>query len=65
MTEKRRCRVGENYGNFACYGSQPCYDDSNHMIGMQTLAVVELDDGRVVEVEPHKVVFPPAKPPQE
>ncbi len=62
--EKRECTVLD-YGNkergiFIKYAPIQFYDDANHSYTAEK-AIVELESGRVVTVDPQCVVFEPKK----
>lgn len=60
--EVRRCTVGAprfhepKSGNFIKYGVVFDTDEANHMHAVD-VAIVELDDGRVIEVAPRCITF--------
>lgn len=63
MTEARRCEVlptnewgKPEQGDFIQYGNQIWYDEGNNG-HPRLMAVVELDSGEVVEVEPKRLRF--------
>lgn len=61
MSEKpRRCVIDLGYrkaeGNFIQYGNGIVYDDSNQPL-QRTMAIIEMDDGSVMEVSPSEVRF--------
>lgn len=60
MSESRKCEVvidgDAYYGDFIQFGSHVIYDESNRMHDV-TRAIVELDNGQVVLVEPNKIRF--------
>lgn len=62
MTEPRKCKVVSlsggtaEVGNFIQYGNQIWYDEGNNG-HPRVIAVVELDSGEVVEVEPKRIRF--------
>jgi len=60
MKETRRCTVRLSHekkeGNFVQYGTKIIYDEGNNPLQASS-AIVEMDDGSVVEVEPSRIVF--------
>lgn len=60
MQDKRRCSVTlgheQKEGNFVQYGNKIIYDEGNNAL-QKTIAVVELDDGYVVEPDPGHIRF--------
>lgn len=58
MEETRRCEVSgfHEKGNFIKYGKMVVTDEGNNYF-QQDSAVVELDDGRVIEVKPSQIKF--------
>ena len=60
MTEPRRCEVKYSHeiktGNFIQYGNSIYFDDGNNP-HPKTIGIVELDNGQVVEVDPHMIKF--------
>lgn len=60
MSEPRRCEVKYSHekkqGNFFQFGSSIYFDDGNNP-HPKTIAIVELDGGQVVEVDPCMVRF--------
>ena len=61
MSGPRKCKVLRPHdedilGTFHRFGEQQIYDDGGQM-HTKTVAIVERNDGRVIEVEPHKIKF--------
>ena len=60
MSEPRRCEVKYSYetkqGNFIQFGNSIYFDDGNNP-HPKTVAIVELDGGQVVQVDPYMVRF--------
>ena len=60
MSDPRKCQVefphGLISGMFIQYGSAVVYDDSDRVF-QKTIAIVETDSGRVLEVEPARIRF--------
>ena len=62
VVEVRRCIVGlprfhePKVGNFVKYGVVFDTDESNHLHAVD-VAIVELDDGQVIEVSPKNIKF--------
>lgn len=60
MSDTRKCVVRWNHkeepGDFVQYGTMIVYDEGNHPLQV-TSAVVEMHDGRVLEVEPSLIKF--------
>lgn len=62
--EKRKCKVVDNgsekIGTFIKYAPIEKFDEANHSY-IAEKAIVELDDGRVVAVDPQSIRFKPAE----
>lgn len=60
MSEPRPCEVNYSYetkkGNFIQFGNSIYFDDGNNPHA-KTIAIVELENGQVAEVDPHMVKF--------
>lgn len=61
MSDPRPCSVYFGHGDkqtgmFIQYGTRVIYDEGNNPIQVSS-AIVEMDSGRVVEVEPSTVIF--------
>ena len=60
MKETRKCTVRWSHkteeGNFVQYGTRIIYDDGNNPL-QKSSAIVEMEDGQVVEVDPSQIKF--------
>lgn len=60
MNERRKCVVLEHPNRINClfheFGKKIIYDDGNNPIAF-SIAIVEKEDGQVLEVVPSKIMF--------
>lgn len=61
MSELRKVKIQRGDGNFAegyfhLWGRRPAYDEGNNVFPI-TVGIVELEDGRVFQVDPEQITF--------